>query len=137
MFDAALRSTMSSTILRSKLLRMASTMPKGSSERKALLEVLAKGSTTAAKGGLTPEVIKQIAEMTDNNHHGGAVAALAKALGNKDKIKIMDHIMGIHDILKHMPYGLIQVRSEIRDSLLKEAKSKLDGKLYDSLEEAF
>ena len=39
---------MSDTLLRSKLIRLASTLPKGSAEKKALLEVLASTPKTAA-----------------------------------------------------------------------------------------
>ena len=87
--------------------------------------------------GLTPQVIAQIAEMTDQNDHGGAVALLAKSLGETKTVKVMEHVRAIHHVLGGMPHDLITFRNSLLAELLKQAKSKLDADAYKQLHMSF
>jgi hypothetical protein len=74
------------------------------------------------KTNLDQNVIDSIAQKTDRNDHNGAVSLLARALGRKQEVKIMDHIAVIHKVERHMSPNLIAYRTEIMDRLLKMAE---------------
>jgi len=66
--------------------------------------------------------VKKIAQMTNRNDHNGSLLHLAKKLGMKTHIKGMEHIIGLHKALGHMPKGLIDIRMHIFDSLMRVSK---------------
>ena len=69
-----------------------------------------------------PRYIQHIAEKTHWNDHNGSVLFLAKCMGNKPAIKVMEHVFQIQMTLGHMPPGLMEVRREILETLLKLCK---------------
>ena len=62
--------------------------------------------------------IKKIARYTDMNQHNDSVKHLAKVMGFRKEVGIMDHIIGIHKIEKSMSPNLISYRTEIMNRLL-------------------
>ena len=71
---------------------------------------------------LSQSTIDRIAKMTDQNDHNGSVQMLARAVGAKNEIKIMDNIKQIHKLERSMSPNLISYRTEIMNRLLKVAE---------------
>jgi hypothetical protein len=94
-------------------------------------------ASTHTAAGVTPKVIAQIADMIDQNDHGGAVLTLAKALGETKIAKMMEHVIGIHHLMGSMPSELITFRNKLSEHLLAQAKKKLDADTYEKLYQAF
>ena len=84
---------------------------------------------------LDPNTIKSIAQKTDRNDHNGAVAVLAKAVGARKEVKIMELIAKIHDVERHMSPSLIEYRIEIMNRLLRVADKMFDN--YIDIQNAF
>ena len=83
-----------------------------------------------------PKYIKHIAEKTHWNDHNGSVLFLAKCMGNEPAIKVMEHVFQIQMTLGHMPPGLMDLRREILETLLKLCRWA-NIKNYDALAGAF
>jgi hypothetical protein len=81
--------------------------------------------------------IKNIADLTDNNDHNGAVMALAKMMGDKSSIAEMEKIQRYHNSKGHMPQSLIKYRSSILNNLLAQAKKKYGDKFAKQLHGSF
>ena len=71
---------------------------------------------------LSQSTIDRIAKMTDQNDHNGSVQMLARSVGAKNEIKIMDNIKQIHKLERSMSPNLISYRTEIMNRLLKVAE---------------
>jgi translation elongation factor EF-G len=80
---------------------------------------------------------KDIADLTDNNDHNGAVMALAKMMGDKSSIAEMEKIQRYHELKGHMPQSLTKYRSSILNNLLVQAKKKYGDKVAKQLHSSF
>lgn len=82
--------------------------------------------------------VEKINELTDNNWHTEAGAALAKVLGMKKEEKILKLIIQIQDIENHMPGHLNDYRTSIMGRVNKVAQNtKIDGSsetVYENLQ---
>jgi len=56
------------------------------------------------------KLVKRIAEKTQDNDHNGSILELATFLNNKKSIKVMNHIIGLHEVYGHMPQELMALR---------------------------
>ena len=81
--------------------------------------------------------IKNIADLTDNNDHNGAVMALAKMMGDKSSTAEMEKIQRYHELKGHMPQSLTKYRSSILNNLLVQAKKKYGDKVAKQLHSSF
>lgn len=81
--------------------------------------------------------IKNIADLTDNNDHNGAVMALAKMMGDKSSTAEMEKIQRYHELKGHMPQSLTKYRSSILNNLLVQAKKKYGDKIAKQLHSSF
>ena len=106
---------------------MGEDIEEGLSVRKKIIEqtktddMLKEVQFLGEKTNLDQNVIDSIAQKTDRNDHNGAVSLLARALGRKQEVKIMDHIAVIHQVERSMSPNLIAYRTEIMNRLLKVA----------------
>ena len=81
--------------------------------------------------------IKNIADLTDNNDHNGAVMALAKMMNDKSSTAEMEKIQKYHNSKGHMPQSLTKYRSSILNNLLVQAKKKYGDKVAKQLHSSF
>lgn len=82
--------------------------------------------------------ISKIADMTDNNDHGGAILAGLKLISApKDMVNSLKDIMKAHEKAGSMSSSLLKDRKNIYDSMMKIAKKKLSSKDFDNLHGAF
>ena len=81
--------------------------------------------------------IKDIADLTDNNDHNGAVMTLAKMMDDKSSTAEMEKIQKYHNLKGHMPQSLIKYRSSILNNLLVQAKKKYGNKFAKQLQNSF
>jgi hypothetical protein len=88
-------------------------------------------------GGDTKTAIENIADLTDNNDHNGAVMALAKMMNDKSSTAEMEKIQKYHNLKGHMPQSLIKYRSSILNNLLIQAKKKYGNKFAKQLQNSF
>jgi len=95
---------------------------------------LAKALTAA---GVTPQVVAAIAAATDRNDHTGSVMLLAKALGDKKSVKLLEAIKLLHEHIGHIPDDLMMIRSHIGENLMGKAQKALSPEEYTQLARAF
>ena len=90
-----------------------------------------------SKNKIFPESdIREIAYHTHFNAHNYSVLHLARVIDNKPAMKVMKSVIAIHETLGHMPPGLMEVRREILEKLLKLCRlAKIEN--YDALNGAF
>ena len=81
--------------------------------------------------------LDNIADLTDNNDHNGAVMALAKMMDDKSSAAEMQKIQKYHNSKGHMPQSLIKYRSSILNNLLTQAKRKHGDKFAKQLHSSF
>jgi viroplasmin and RNaseH domain-containing protein len=81
--------------------------------------------------------IKNIADLTDNNDHNGAVMVLAKMMDDKSSAAEMQKIQKYHNSKGHMPQSLIKYRSSILNNLLAQAKKTYGDKFVKQLQNSF
>jgi hypothetical protein len=81
--------------------------------------------------------LDNIADLTDNNDHNGAVMALAKMLDDKSSIAIMDKIQKHHKSKGHMPQSIIKYRTDIMKNLLVKAERRYGSKFAKQLQNSF
>jgi hypothetical protein len=81
--------------------------------------------------------IKNIADLTDNNDHNGAVMVLAKMMDDKSSAAEMQKIQKYHNSKGHMPQSLTKYRSSILNNLLTQAKRKHGDKFAKQLQNSF
>ena len=81
--------------------------------------------------------LDNIADLTDNNDHNGAVMALAKMMGDKSSAAEMQKIQKYHNSKGHMPQSLIKYRSSILNNLLAKAKKTYGDKFAKQLQNSF
>jgi len=81
--------------------------------------------------------IENIADLTDNNDHNGAVMALAKMMNDKSSTAEMEKIQKYHNLKGNMPQSLIKYRSSILNNLLVQAKKKYGDKFAKQLQNSF
>lgn len=72
------------------------------------------------------KMVKQIADLTDDNAHTEALMVLAKHLRMKNVEKVLLGIQTIHNALGHMPTTLITFRTEMSDEIMKYAERELE-----------
>jgi len=81
--------------------------------------------------------VAKIAEMTDENDHGGSILAAAKLVGDKkvaDRVKL---VMKLHMLEGHMPMELLNYRRGLYKEMLATAKKKLSKDDLETLHGAF
>ena len=76
------------------------------------------------KKEFNPKVIDKIAKLTDRNDHNESILTLAKELKDREAIKLMNSIKGMHKVYGHMPRELIDLRNKIFDNLMRQSSSK-------------
>ena len=81
--------------------------------------------------------LDNIADLTDNNDHNGAVMALAKMMDDKSSTAEMQKIQKYHNSKGHMPQSLIKYRSSILNNLLAQAKKTYGDKFAKQLQNSF
>jgi hypothetical protein len=86
---------------------------------------------------ITPNLIAEIADMTDRNDHTGSVLALAEALKAREQEKVLRAIMVIQNYMMEMPRDLSALRHKILNGLLATAKREVGPVAYRHLHEAF
>lgn len=67
----------------------------------------------------------KIYSLTDRNYHTESVLELAKFLGDERLVKVLKHIMGIHEAMGHMPSKIYDCRHEILEVLLNRVEKEL------------
>jgi len=82
-------------------------------------------------------LVKKIAEATDINDHNQAVMYLAQALEDTDSIAELKAIIATHNSLGHMPFELIQYRSDIKEGLFFKLSSVVNHVEFDQILNAF
>jgi uncharacterized protein HemY len=80
---------------------------------------------------------KQLARMTDENDHNGALLLLAKQLNNGKYIEVMEGIIKIHNAYSSMPSELIKLRNKTYDDLMKLAKKKYSKEDFQKIYSSF
>lgn len=86
---------------------------------------------------ITPNLIAEIAGMTDRNDHTEAVIALAVAMKAREQEKVLRAILVINLFMQEMPRDLQLLRLKISKDLLSRAKREVDPVTYRHLYEAF
>jgi len=81
--------------------------------------------------------IEKIAKLTDSNNHTEAALELAKLIGNKKWIKVLESIDDIQDAVGHLPSEIGQYRNSVLTQLFTEAEKKFDKITYNELRQAF
>ena len=76
------------------------------------------------KKELDPKIIQKIAKLTDRNDHNESLYLLATAMRDKEAVKLLDNIKGMHKVYGHMPKELIDLRNRIFDNLMRQSSSK-------------
>ena len=76
------------------------------------------------KKEFNPKVIDKIAKLTDRNDHNESILVLAKELKDKQAVKLMNSIKGMHKVYGHMPRELIDLRNRLFDNLMRQSSSK-------------
>lgn len=74
------------------------------------------------EGPITSSLIRKIKRLTNDNHATEAVLTLAKALGKRVEIKVLESIKTISDYENSTPYDLIMLRLKMLRSLLADAE---------------
>ncbi len=89
----------------------------------------------------TDKKIRAIAQLTDNNDHGGAIVVGLTLLGTdklvKDLLKKTETIMDKHDKLGHMDQGMTNDRMAIYKKMMSIAKKRMDSKTFNAFHGAF
>ena len=87
------------------------------------------------KKELDPATVGQIASLTDRNDHNESLMVLAKALKDKEAIKLLGNIKDMHKVYGHMPSELIGLRNRIFDNLMRQSSKKFSNhkEIYGSL----
>lgn len=81
--------------------------------------------------------IEDMADMTDNNDHTGALIALATLLKDKVSLKKLQDIKAEQDRAGHLPSTESEARSKIYKVLMASAKAKFDAETYKKIHSAF
>ena len=125
-------------VLKSKGLKRKQTMPTDADYQKWDDKLRASSGIKPTGGDENPQTaIKNIADLTDNNDHNGAVMALAKMMGDKSSTAEMEKIQKYHNSKGHMPQSLTKYRSSILNNLLVQAKKKYGDKIVKQLHSSF
>ena len=74
------------------------------------------------KKELDTKTIEKIGMATNVNDHNGAVILLAKSLGEKKIVKMMDLLAKMHKEMGHMTDDMISIRDGFYNDLMKKAK---------------
>jgi len=85
---------------------------------------------SAASSRFNPEVVRNIAKMTDENDHMGALVAGAKMLVLKGLEKKLTLVGQLQALEGHIPSGLKAYRDSLYDTLMAEAKRLLSDEEY-------
>ena len=81
-----------------------------------------------------PSLIKEVAGLTDRNHHAAAYQLVAsKVLKDKKLAKAFDSVMQLHTYYGHMSQGLKAVREDLYNRMKAGMKSKLSSADYEAL----
>ncbi len=106
---------------------MGEDIQEGLSVRKRLIEqtiaedMLKESNWLGEAHELDQTAIDKIAKLTDQNKHTSSVEMLAKVIGAKREVKIIQLIGQIHKVEGHMSPNIISYRTEIMNRLLKMA----------------
>ena len=86
------------------------------------------------RAGVDPSVIREIAGLTDRNHHAAAYQMIAtKVLKDKKLAKAFESVMSLHLYYGHMSPGLKAVRDDLYKRMKAGMKSKLSSSDYDAV----
>ncbi len=91
--------------------------------------------TAAAR--FSPETVKAIAKLTDENDVVKALSTGAKMLGLTAMVKKLDLVGQLQSLEGHMPTGLKTYRDGLYDSLMSEAKKLLGDAEYKQFYSAY
>lgn len=83
------------------------------------------------------DVQKKISKLTDYNNHFGAALELAKFTNEKKYELFLTHLSKAANVLQHTPVQLIQLRTDIVNTLLDKIKSKYGKQAFVKLKAAF
>lgn len=83
------------------------------------------------------KAVDKISELTSDNNHTEAIIELAKFLGNKKYVTILNSINTIHDVAGHMPPQLELYRKEIHMDMMKQIQSKYGKSAFQAFTSAF
>ena len=89
----------------------------------------------------TGKKIRAIAQLTNNNDHGGSIVVGLTLLGSdkliKDLLKKTETIMDKHEKLGHMDQGMINDRMAIYKKMMSIAQKRMDSKTFSAFRSAF
>ena len=109
--------------------------PKGFARMAAKMGELPAMEEIQEAKDLDPATVGQIASLTDRNDHNESLMVLAKALKDKEAIKLLGSIKDMHKVYGHMPSELIGLRNRIFDNLMRQSSKKFSNhkEIYGSL----
>ena len=90
-----------------------------------------------ASVNFNPDTVEKIADLTDRNNHGEAIALGAKMLGHSHIEKCMKLVIQLHKLEGSMPKPLMDYRHLLYTELMRHAKSTLSPDEYDQFYKAF
>ena len=71
--------------------------------------------------------IDKVAKLTDRNEHTKSLMHIAKTMGDKNSFKKLELINKLHNEYGHMPKGLMDLRGEVFDDMVKQMKKYDNG----------
>lgn len=83
------------------------------------------------------ELAGKIYKHTERNDHNGSVLLLAKFLKEKKAIELMQNIIKMHNNFGHMPFQLIDLRTQVLNQLLQKFKNKYGQADYAAIYSSF
>lgn len=81
-----------------------------------------KPNATPANDPITPPLLRKIKGLVSRNAHTEAVVVLAKALGDKRDVKVLEAIQTVSEYAGETPYALISIRLGILRALIDRAR---------------
>ena len=72
---------------------------------------------------LDTNIINAIADATDNNLHTGAIAILAKVMGNTNMVVWCEWIDECHHFTGHMTQDLLEDRASVSQKVMAQAEA--------------
>lgn len=91
--------------------------------------------TAAAR--FSPDTVKEIAKLTDNNDHAKALLTGAKMLGLTGLVKKLELVVKLQELEGRLPNGLKQYRDGLYDDLMDQATRLLGDDEYRQFNGAF
>ena len=95
------------------------------------------GGSRKVTSAINEKVIKSIARLTSSNNHIEAIGVLAEAMGERGVLKVTQAVDVIINYAGHLPRGLGEIETGLRNRLLAKAERQLSPEEYQSLYMAF